>query len=280
MKKKKSVKIFMIAIILLAQITIIFASGNSGNYSHPHSTLAVDTLNMKVLVPAYFNPSSSNYWARLATQSAKMPGRLWTIADVDNGPGSKYDTTYAVVINNMHLNHGKVIGYVWTNYGAITLDKVKADIDAWYSFYNSIDGIFLDGQAYETGKEAYYIEIYNYIKQKNSSALVVSNPGVNTIVNYLVNNGVRVSDVVCIFESNEGFDTWTPSTWITSYTSDNFYVLPYNTTSSQWVSRLNRAASLNIGWIYLTDDTGNNPWDTLPSYFEDFCSYIVNIVIK
>ena len=31
---------------------------------------------------------------------------------------------------------------------------------------------------------------------------------------------------------------------------------------------LARAAANNVGWIYVTDDTLNNPWDTLPGYFE------------
>jgi hypothetical protein len=275
MNEKKSVKIFMIAIILLAQITIIFASGNTGNYSRLQSTLAIDTLNMKVLVPAYFDPSSSNYWSRLATQASKMPGRLYAIANKANGPGSKYDTTYAVVINNMHSNHGKVIGYVWTDYGTIPLATAEADINRWFSFYPSMDGIFFDGQANTTGKETYYQTLYNYVKSKNAAGLVAANPGTNTISNYLVYNGNRVTDVICIFESGTGFDSFTASSLTKSYSNSNWYVLPYNTTASQWQSRLVRAASNNIGWIYLTDDTGNNPWDTLPSYFENLCNYII-----
>ena len=143
-----------------------------------------------------------------------------------------------------------------------------------------MDGIFFDGQANTTGKETYYQTLYNYVKSKNAAGLVVANPGTNTIGNYLVYNGARVTDVICVFESNACFDTWTPASWCKNYSRDNFYVLPYNTAASQWQSRLVRASSNNIGWIYLTDDKGGNPWDTLPSYFEDFCGYIVNVVIK
>jgi hypothetical protein len=267
-------KWYLIIIPLLFQVTANFSLAGSKENAANKDSQTVDSLNMKVMVPAYFDPSGSDYWDRLAAQAALMPGCLYAIANKNNGPDSSYDTAYATAINNMHKNQGKVIGYVYTNYGAIPLATVESDIDKWYSFYPTLDGIFLDCQDNVTGKENYYITIYNYIKQKDSTSLVVSNPGTNTIESYLVYNGKRVSDVVCIFETDPGFDTWTPSAWCSKYSSDNFYVIPYNTTSDQYVGRINRAHSLNVGWIYCTNDALPNPYDTLPPYFEKYCNYI------
>jgi hypothetical protein len=261
--------------LLLFQVTAGLALAGSKTHTSNNNSMAGDSLNMKVLVPAYFDPSGSDYWDRMAAQAAKIPGLLYAIANPDNGPGSAYDTNYALAINKMHVNKGRVIGYVYTNYGAIPTATVKSDIDKWYAYYPSMDGIFLDCQDNVAGKEAYYIDIYNYIKQKDTSALVVSNPGTNTIENYLVYNGKRVSDVVCIFEVNSGFSSWNPTAWCSKYTSDNFYVIPYNTPASQYVNVVNRAHSLNMGWIYCTNDVLPNPYDTLPPYFENFCNYIV-----
>jgi hypothetical protein len=120
------------------------------------------------------------------------------------------------------------------------------------------------------------MEIYNYIKQKNPKSLVVTNPGQNTIESYLFYNGQRIADVICVFEGNSGFDNWLPASWQKKYSKDNFYVLPFNTLENQYASRIDKAKNLNIGWIYCTDDTGDNPWDTLPFYFENFCNYIVS----
>ncbi|MGA9406442.1 MAG: spherulation-specific family 4 protein [Bacteroidota bacterium] len=237
-------------------------------------SMGVDTLNLKVLVPAYFDPSTSNYWERLEKQAAKMPGRLYAIANLDNGPGSKFESSYASTITAMNDSGGKVIGYVWTNYGAVPLSTVEADIDRWYSFYPNMNGIFLDGGASVSGEENYYTELYSYIKQKDSSSLVVTNPGTNTLESYLINNGNRVSDVLCIFENSTGFDTWTPSSWCAKYSRDDFCVLPYSTASTDYINKVNRAASLGIGWIYCTNDILPNPWDTLPPYFEEFCDYV------
>ncbi|MHB8579801.1 MAG: spherulation-specific family 4 protein [Ignavibacteriaceae bacterium] len=265
-------RLFILVIIVSIQASILNASIINGKNEE---YVAGDSLNMKIMVPAYFDPSSSDYWSRLATESAKMPGALYAIANVNSGPGTQYSAAYNAVINNMHDSSGKVIGYVHTSYGSRPFSAVKADIDAWYSFYPSLDGIFIDEQANVSGQEPYYSEIYNYIKQKDSTALVVTNPGANTIESYLFYNGKRISDVICIFETSTGFDTWTPAAWCSKYSSDNFYVIPYSTSSSQYINRINRALSLKIGWTFFTDAGGSNPYNTLPSYFEDYCNYII-----
>ncbi len=237
------------------------------------SSIVQDSL--KVLVPAYFSPSASNYWLRMDSVAAKMPGRLWAIANVYNGPGSAYDASYATVIKNLQASGGKVIGYVHTSYGQRPISTVEADIDAWYSYYPSLNGIFIDEQANTSGEESYYAQLYNYIKQKDSTALVATNPGANTLESYLFYNGNRIADVICVFEDGIGFSSWAPSSWYTKYNRSNFYVIPYNTSVSNFVSVVDRAASLNMGWIYCTDATLPNPYGVLPSYFEGFCNYIL-----
>jgi Spherulation-specific family 4/Secretion system C-terminal sorting domain len=269
-----------VVVLLVAQETVFCAPLRSARGGSPNLSMVGDTLNMKVLVPAYFDPSVSDGWTRLKVEAGKLPGRIYAIANLDNGPGSSYDASYGKAISDMHDSSGKVIGYVYTNYGAIPLATAKSDIDSWFSFYPTLDGIFLDCQSNLSGQESYYLELYNYIKQKNSSALVVANPGTNTLESFLIDNGQRVTDVICIFESDLGFDTWTSSSWCHNYDRGNFYVLPYNTTSSQYVQRVDRAISLNIGWIYCTSDMGANPWDTLPLYFEDFCNYVATGTIS
>ncbi len=39
------------------------------------------------------------------------------------------------------------IGYVYTNYGAVSLQSVESSIDAWKNLYG-VTGIFLDAMAY------------------------------------------------------------------------------------------------------------------------------------
>lgn len=265
MKNKLLVRIF--SFIMAFAVTAVIGFSGSKFYATGSSSVG----NMKVMVPAYFEPTT--YWSRLAAQAAKMPGRLYAVANPDSGPGSAKDSSYSTGINTVRSNSGKILGYVATTYSNKSEADAKAEIDKWFSWY-SVDGIFLDEMQSEAGHEQYYQDLYNYIKSKSSSALVVGNPGSNTIESYLYYNGSRVADVLCIYENSTGLNNFTQSSWESNYSPDNFYVLPYNTSSSSWQSTVNRAASVNCGWIYCTDDNLPNPWDTLPSYFEQMCDYI------
>ena len=265
---------FIFLILLLMYSSVVTAAGRNGLQVDRVDSLRIDTLGMRVMVPAYFDPPGSD-WSRLEAQAAKMPGRLYAIANPNSGPGSRYDASYASAIATMHADSGRVIGYVWTNYGAVPAATVKSQIDQWYAFYPALDGIFFDGQSNVPGQEPYYLSLYNYVKAKDSASLVVGNPGTNTIESYLFYNGQRVTDVICIFETNVGFDTWPPPLWAHKYSRDNFYIIAYNTPAGQLVSRVQRAASSNVGWTYVTDATLPNPYDVLPAYFEDYCNYVV-----
>ena len=268
----------MLSILLLTCGSAVPVAVNAGERIARADSVRVDTLGMRVMVPAYFDPPGGD-WSRMEAQASKMPGRLWAIANPNSGPGSQMDPSYTAAIATMHGDSGKVIGYVWTNYGAVAVSTVESQIDLWYQFYPSIDEIFLDGQSNLAGQEPYYLQLYTYIKQKNSGALVVGNPGTNTLESYLFYNGQRVTDVICIFETNVGFDTWSPSSWTSKYSRENFYVIAYNTALGQLVSRVQRAATSNVGWTYLTDATLPNPYDALPAYFEEYCNYVVNGVV-
>lgn len=233
------------------------------------STQANSTHDMKVLIPAYFFAPSAD-WDRIYAQAAKMPGRIYAIF----GPGDELNPDYSSMVSHMHNSGGRVIGYVDTDYTAKSIDSVEALIDAWYTNFPTIDGIFFDRQSSDPGGEDYYQILYAYVKNKRSSALVIANPGAKTSESYLVYNGGRVSDVLNVFESNSVFANWEPLSWGTQYAADNFCIFSYDTLSTQWISVVNHAVASNVGWIYCTDDSGDNPWDTLPAYFENFCDYV------
>jgi|GEM_PF-1971912 len=232
---------------------------------------------MKMMVPAYFYPGSD--WDRMAVQAAKMPGQFYAIVNVNSGPGYGYDASYGAAIKELQNSGGKVVGYVSTQYGARPIDSVKSYVDRWYSFYPSINGIFVDELPNVSGKEGYYLQLYNYIKGKDSTSLVVGNPGTNTVESYLIYNGQRVTDVLCIYEDSTGFSTWTPASWCSKYSRDNFLIISYNMSGNSWVNTVKRAQSLNIGWIYCTDLSGVNPYAALPSYFEQLSTYLATGVV-
>lgn len=229
--------------------------------------VASDKLGLKVLVPAYFYPVANSPWARLSAAAAKTPaGTINAIANVNNGPdsGQAADIApYQQVISDLRAKGGRVFGYVSTAYGTRDLKLVQADVALWYSRYG-VDGIFLDEQATTPEAFGYYRTLHDDIAY-NRGGLVIGNPGTATTEAYM-----EVNEVTCVFETDgpTGFPTWTPPAWTANYPAGKFYVLPYNSSAANMSAFVARAAANNAGWIYVTNDTLPNPWDTLPSYFE------------
>lgn len=237
----------------------------------PHYTIVAGTRQINMLVPAYFYPGP--LWDALAIESSLAPGRLIAIANPGSGPGAVVDPNYTDAIGSVRMNNGRVAGYVYTEYGNRPLADVFADIDRWYQFYQ-IDGIFLDQQANTAGKEEYYRSLYERIKTEGPNALVIGNPGASTIESYLVHDGERVTDILCIFETDSGFLSWQPPLWCSGYGSENFCVLPFSTAVSDYPSYIDHAVEQKSGWIFCTNDVLPNPWDTLPPYLSEMCGYI------
>jgi hypothetical protein len=218
-----------------------------------------------IMVPAYFYPTSGEYWNSLAFAASRVP--LIAIMNPNNGPGMRQDTNYVRVLANLHQAGGKVMGYVHTGWGARSLKKVKADIDLYLSFY-AVDGFFIDEMSSDkkTTNLNYYATIYQYIKSRNPNYSVTGNPGAETQEDYLAK---PTADSVMIFE-NDGSDyrTFVPSSWVARYPAREFVHLPYHVADSTTMSNfVGLAMSRNAGWIYITDATLPNPYDRLPAYW-------------
>ena len=239
--------------------------------------------NVNILVPAYFDPTTSaSAWSALNSAATKLPNRVVAIANPASGPGTVAQTSYTNAITSLQSNQGRVVGYVDTSYATRSLAIVKADIDSWFSFFPSINGIFFDqvSNTNDNTKIVYYQTLYNYVKSKRtSSLLVVHNPGTATLESYLVYNSARVSDIICTFESGINGLEWTQASWTSKYDRSNFYGLFYNVSdinvaSFDYGDIIDHAYQQNAGWVYVTNDNLPNPWDTIASYFSGEVSYI------
>lgn len=240
------------------------------------SAVVPGTGKMKVMVPAYFHPAMNpSAWATLATVASTLKSNLMVITNPGSGPGTPSDVVaYTPAINAVRNNGGQMMGYIYSSYGLRDVAAMKADIDRWFAEYN-IHNIFIDEMVNDAAgsKAAYYKSVTDYVHAKDSSAIVVGNPGTDQQSVYF-----PTVDVVCCFE-NSTWDSWTPLTagysWYLTVNRSQMYVLPYATSSSQYTARVDKAYnSFNVGWIYCTDDTLPNPWDSLPSYFVNFCNYV------
>lgn len=109
---------------------------------------------MRVLLPIYIYPSSSN-WNPIFTQLSNYPKLNFTvIINPSSGPGSAtpssaYQTYVAQLKNN---TNALVLGYVNAGYGSANLTNIQSDIDLYAQWGRSYapQGIYLD-QAQLTG---------------------------------------------------------------------------------------------------------------------------------
>jgi hypothetical protein len=116
---------------------------------------------------------------------------------------------------------------------------------------------------------AYYSELFGYVKSKGGVAKVVLNPGTKTGECYMTS-----SDIIVTFEDEyDKYIGWQPDGWETRYGPDRFWHLVINTPSSSLPQAISLSKSRNVGWIYVTDDNGGNPWDSLPSYWDQLLTF-------
>ncbi|HUY31831.1 MAG TPA: spherulation-specific family 4 protein [Pirellulales bacterium] len=224
------------------------------------------TVKVKLFVPAYFYPAGEGLkeWDRLIAAAA-VP--IVAIANPASGPGERADPNHAKIIGRAARAGVTVIGYVSTQYAKKPRARVKAEIDRWKEFYPSIKGVFFDEQTSDASQVDYYRELFDYSRKKIKDGFVASNPGVACDVAYVTE---ACADLVCVFEHFEAYDDFTPPPAWGEKARRRAAVVPYQTTDAdQMRQRLHRAAQFHLGYFYATDAGGANPWDRLPTYFDD-----------
>ncbi|MEY4917982.1 MAG: hypothetical protein RL616_1895 [Verrucomicrobiota bacterium] len=231
--------------------------------------LRVSAAPMGIIVPAYFYPGT--LWSSMNWAAGQVP--LVAIMNPNSGPDTTQNPDYVAAVNSLRASGGKVICYVSTSYTTRNTNAVKLDIDRYFSWY-AVDGIFLDEftNDSDTNHLNYYATLYQYIQTKGTNLLVVGNPGINTLESYLMR---PCADVLVTFEVDTGYATHVVDGWVTNHLARQFCHLPYNVASAATMTNdVNLAVARNVGWIYVTGDSGANPWDTLPAYWTNEVNYI------
>ncbi len=220
---------------------------------------------LALMVPAYFDPRPGGDWDRLADAARRVP--MVAIMNPANGPGTTANGQYARAIQAMRTAGGRVTGYVYTSYGKRATTEVKADLQRYHGFY-VLDGFFLDEMANDGGAASvsYYAELYDFIHRLNPAYQVTGNPGTTTLETYVSKPTV---DTVVTFENGTGYAGYIPSAWTRKYPAHRFCHLLHSVTNAgSMTNAVTLAQARNAGFLYVTDDVLDNPWDRLPSYWD------------
>ncbi len=226
-------------------------SGTGADSATDGSTDGATSTGAHIAVPMYVDPSTSpTLWTEM--YSAGGPVGL-LVANADSGPGGSVDSDYTSAITSAHAASEKIIGYVHTSYAARAIADVEADVDAWYSFYPNLDGIFVDEVSTTTSTvESYYAPLYTHIKAKGVSVTVAINPGTMIDESFMT-----AGDIVVTFEDTYAHFTdpnqhpANPS-WVATYPASRFWNLILSTGTADEQAAITGARARNAGWIYVT----------------------------
>jgi len=232
----------------------------------------------EVLIPWYNYPTwydpPSYQWDDLAASTSQVA--ITAIINVSNGPGAGGpNADYQVGMAALATGGVTTIGYVFTSYGSRNINIVKADIDEWADNWvaHGISGIFLDEVTSGSADLDYYEALYLYALGKPGIDKVYGNPGTNADEGYFTR---PAATLLVIFEDEAThWESYTPDSWVAGYPASRFSMLAHNAaTAADMRAAIDLAVQRNIGFVYVTDDVLPNPWDTLPTYWQDELDYL------
>lgn len=212
----------------------------------------------ETLVPAYFYPGTG--WDR-AIASRPPPGMM--ILDVtSSGAGRAPDRAYQATVRRAQAAGITIMGYASTDYAHRPAAAVEADVTHYRAWYHVTD-IFLDEASSGVGAAAYYQQLASYIHRAAPGSKVMLNPGTYPDRRYM-----SIGDIVLVYEdSYANFRRLQVPGWAAAYPAARFADAVYATSRSQLSSVISLSRRRHAGYLYVTGDSGGNPYRSLPSYW-------------
>jgi hypothetical protein len=178
-----------------------------------------------------------------------------------------------------------LLGYVTTRLPNVPLRPiadVTQDIDRWVELYAEyeIGGIMFDGTSVAEADTPYFEELNDYVHSKPGFARVVLNPGAPPAESYFSR---ATADTIFSYENI--YADWVSAqmpSYMSKYPASRFGALVYGATASlqmRAVVALAKQRGFGVGVVYVTPDQLPNPWDSLPSYWNDELSYVRTVTV-
>jgi len=273
-------------------VFLLFAIAVGLILQSPGSCRADSANTQGIIVPAYFYPGTGgpggvgDGWAAMAAAAGQVP--VTAVFNPDSGPlPGPADPNYVTAMTNLENAGGRAVGYVYTNDGGTPLTAVESQISTYVSQYGSLmNGFYLDGMSVTPSTLSYYQNLDSYIKGLSLSYTVIGNPGQPYLNSVSPANYLSTADIFDIFEGpdtapvgNPGFNNYPyGQNWFLNYPSDRFTNTIYDVpTTSAMLVDVSTANQLDAGYVYITDQMGPNPYDQLPSYWDQEVSAVASL---
>ncbi|MDG6926532.1 MAG: hypothetical protein JRN09_08255 [Nitrososphaerota archaeon] len=214
------------------------------------------------------------------------------VLNPDGGPGYWADPTIAGEVKSMQMAGIVVIGYVPTGWASATISSLEAEMLAYHSWYG-VNGTYLDqmpnwnynspaGTWYYGGPDGEFIPSYfatlNQYDQSIGMTEVLANSGADVPSDF-----IGSVNVIGTFENaylpslslTAGWDSIAGvGAWHTGYTKSNFMFFSYAVPSLDPAYLL--AVSGYVGYLYITNGTGTQPYTQLSPYLDQMASLLAS----
>lgn len=239
-------------LLTVAALLLLFASLSI--VSLPHTTASTST---GVIVPLYTYPGPM--WQGVIQAKQAHPSvPMIAVINPSNGPGGWQDPNILQGVRSLQSVGITVVGYVYTEYGSVSLSSLEAQIRTYQSLY-AVNGIFFDQMSNVHGYEWYYSTLNNYVKSIGMS-ITVGNPGTSVPSSF-----IGTMNLIVIYE-NAGLPSLSTLAARTyGYSKQNFAITPYSVSylDPSYIS----SASNYLSYMYITNGNYPDPYTALPSYF-------------
>lgn len=240
-----------------------------------------------IIFPLYVYPDWYNGpnwgWSTVINAKLAFPQiPMVAIINVNSGPDTTVNSDYTTGLSGLVSLGIKVLGYTFTTYGVGVSgttthneSQIQLDIDRWKSFYPQIQGIMFDEMApnNNSGGIAFYTRITSYAKATKGFQMVRGNPG----------NDFTVPTMFCGMDllgvrEVSGYPQFTQA-YKDTYSAhkskldvvghDMNGLTPF--TDTTFFQNANKYAA----YVYITEDGGANPYDTVTAQLSGICSLLL-----
>ena len=222
--------------------------------------------------PSYQDPGTSA-WTGWATPGAKAVGIM--IVNLDNGDDETYYPSVEQSIRETRRRGIFVLGYTYTGYGRRDPKTVQRKVAAVYKNY-LVDGIFFDevptncdaSNRYLRTQFLYYQRLTNYVREQTGARITVLNPGTYSTDDCWMG----ITNILMNWE-DRGLETYQDEyvdyAWVHKYPPDRFWHIVYGMSADQLPAAFALAKQRNAGWVYFTNEAGDNPYASSPRYWSE-----------
>lgn len=184
-----------------------------------------------------------------------------------SGPGAAVDPNYVAQVNKARALHVPVFGYVHTKYSARPLAEVKADVEKYTAWYG-VSGIFVDTTSNKPEHLPYYVELCGWLRLKGLR--IVLNPGTRTLEEHF-----KLADYVMCAETDLAtyLGQSARPAFEALYREKCWHVI-HSCPAAEMPATVALAKQRGAGLVYVTDDVMANPYDKLPTYWDDLCNTV------